>query len=86
MTLPSTGLLQTFGFSGRSLIYVNQCRRSGAVDIWVEEAAVVIAAAVSKSGWFGEVSSSAERYADGDRLPVPDRFCWLLGQLQTGKR
>jgi len=61
MTLPSTGPLQTFGFNGRSLVYVNQFRRSGAVDIWVEEAAVVIAAAVSKIGWSDEVSSSAEQ-------------------------
>ena len=86
MTLPSTGPLQTFGLNGRSRGYVNQCRRSGAVNIRAEEVAVVIAAAVLKSGSSDEVSSSAEWEFENDRLFGPDRFCGLLGQFQTGKQ
>ena len=86
MTLPSTGPLQTFGFNGRSRGYVNQGRRSGAVNIRDDGTAVVIAAAVSKSGSSNETSSSAEWQFENDWLPDPDRFCGLLGRFQTGKQ
>ena len=75
-----------FGLNGRNRGYVNQCRRSGAVNMRAEQAAVVIAAAVSKSGSFDEVSSSVEREFENDWPSGPDRFCGLLGQFQTGKQ